>query len=209
MPRSLKKGPFVDGHLLKKIDASERERREEGRQTWSAAPRSSPTWSATRSLCTTAASTSRSTSPRRWSATSWASSPQPVPSGSMLARERGLVADGWPQDQRDVRGTRRPGLARHALGLQGPRGPRPDPRQVVDERRDPAVLRPGLSEVILKVLESAVANAEHNDEHQPPKSSIVSACYADEGPTLKRWRPRARGRATRIRKRTCHVTVIS
>jgi large subunit ribosomal protein L22 len=36
----------------------------------------------------------------------------------------------------------------------------------------------------------------------------VSACYADEGPTLKRWRPRARGRATRIRKRTCHITII-
>src|SRR5437763_4935927 len=37
---------------------------------------------------------------------------------------------------------------------------------------------------------------------------FVSACFADEGPTLKRWRPRARGRATRIRKRTCHVTLI-
>ena len=37
---------------------------------------------------------------------------------------------------------------------------------------------------------------------------FVSACYADEGPTLKRWRPRARGRATRIRKRTCHITMI-
>ena len=37
---------------------------------------------------------------------------------------------------------------------------------------------------------------------------FVSACFADEGPTLKRWRPRARGRATRIRKRTCHITII-
>jgi len=36
----------------------------------------------------------------------------------------------------------------------------------------------------------------------------VTACFADEGPTLKRWRPRARGRATRIRKRTCHITII-
>src|SRR3712207_2798599 len=58
-----------------------------------------------------------------------------------------------------------------------------------------------------KVLHSAIANAEHN--HQvAPEELFVSACYADEGPTLKRWRPRARGRATRIRKRTCHVTVI-
>jgi large subunit ribosomal protein L22 len=58
-----------------------------------------------------------------------------------------------------------------------------------------------------KVLASAIANAEHNDQ-LAPEELFVSACYADEGPTLKRWRPRARGRATRIRKRTCHVTVI-
>ena len=65
----------------------------------------------------------------------------------------------------------------------------------------------GISEEILKVLDSAVANAEHND-NQVAEELFVSACYADEGPTLKRWRPRARGRATRIRKRTCHITVI-
>ena len=58
-----------------------------------------------------------------------------------------------------------------------------------------------------KVLESAVANAEHND-HLDGDELYVSACYADEGPTLKRWRPRARGRATQILKRTCHITVI-
>ena len=65
----------------------------------------------------------------------------------------------------------------------------------------------GISHEIAKVLDSAVANAEHNDE-QIAEELFVSACYADEGPTLKRWRPRARGRATRIRKRTCHITVI-
>src|SRR3546814_19990831 len=59
---------------------------------------------------------------------------------------------------------------------------------------------------IRKVLASAVANAEANDELDP-NELYVSACYADEGPTLKRWRPRPRGRATRIRKRTCHTTV--
>ena len=57
------------------------------------------------------------------------------------------------------------------------------------------------------MLASAIANAEHNDELDGD-SLYVSACYADEGPTLKRWRPRARGRATRIRKRTCHITII-
>ncbi len=63
------------------------------------------------------------------------------------------------------------------------------------------------AEVIGKVLTSAVANAAHNDQ-QNPEDLYVSACYADEGATMKRWRPRARGRATRIRKRTCHITVI-
>jgi len=63
------------------------------------------------------------------------------------------------------------------------------------------------AEVIGKVLTSAVANAAHNDQ-QNPEELYVSACYADEGATMKRWRPRARGRATRIRKRTCHITVI-
>ena len=61
--------------------------------------------------------------------------------------------------------------------------------------------------VVGKVLASAMANAEH-DHAMVGDELFVSACYADEGPTLKRWRPRARGRATRIRKRTCHVTVI-
>ena len=61
--------------------------------------------------------------------------------------------------------------------------------------------------VVAKVLASAVANARNNDQLDPDEL-YVSACYADEGTTLKRWRPRARGRATRIRKRTCHITVI-
>ncbi|MGI8685018.1 MAG: 50S ribosomal protein L22 [Acidimicrobiales bacterium] len=58
-----------------------------------------------------------------------------------------------------------------------------------------------------KLLTSAVANAENNDGIDP-EELYVSACYADEGATAKRWRPRARGRATRIRKRSCHITVI-
>jgi len=65
----------------------------------------------------------------------------------------------------------------------------------------------GISHEIKKVLDSAVANAEHNDS-QVAEELFVSACYADEGPTMKRFRPRARGRASRIRKRTCHITVI-
>jgi large subunit ribosomal protein L22 len=60
---------------------------------------------------------------------------------------------------------------------------------------------------IAKLLRSCAANAEHN-EGLDPTELYVATCYADEGETMKRWRPRARGRATRIRKRTCHVTII-
>lgn len=62
-------------------------------------------------------------------------------------------------------------------------------------------------QVIAKVLASAVANAVHNDGAQADEL-YVAACFADEGATMKRWRPRARGRATRIRKRTCHITLV-
>ncbi len=64
-----------------------------------------------------------------------------------------------------------------------------------------------IAQVIKKCLDSAVANAEHNDG-LAAEELYVAACYADEGPTLKRFRPRARGRASRIRKRTTHITVI-
>ncbi|VAW06034.1 LSU ribosomal protein L22p (L17e) [hydrothermal vent metagenome] len=60
---------------------------------------------------------------------------------------------------------------------------------------------------IIKVLDSAVANAEHNFALDADELFVAEA-YADEGPTLKRWRPRARGQATKIRKRTSHITII-
>jgi large subunit ribosomal protein L22 len=60
---------------------------------------------------------------------------------------------------------------------------------------------------VRKVLASAVANAVNNDD-QDADELFVIACFADEGPTLRRFRPRARGRATRINKRSCHITVI-
>lgn len=61
--------------------------------------------------------------------------------------------------------------------------------------------------VVYKVLASALANAENNDG-RVKDDLYVAACYADEAATLKRWRPRARGRATRIRKRSCHITIV-
>ncbi|WP_214414914.1 50S ribosomal protein L22 [Sphaerisporangium fuscum] len=63
------------------------------------------------------------------------------------------------------------------------------------------------SEPIFKVLSSAMANAEHNFKLDR-ETLVVSRAWVDEGPTLKRFRPRAQGRAYRINKRTSHITVI-
>ncbi len=63
------------------------------------------------------------------------------------------------------------------------------------------------SEPVYKVVASAIANAENN-ERIDGDSLLISEIYVDEGPTLKRFRPRAQGRAFRIRKRTCHITVV-
>ena len=60
---------------------------------------------------------------------------------------------------------------------------------------------------VARCMDSAIANAEHNS-NLPATELYVAACFADEGPTLKRWRPRARGRATPIMKRTCHITIV-
>ena len=80
-------------------------------------------------------------------------------------------------------------------------------RQVEEARRILRFSNLGASRTIEKALDSAVANAE-----QTPgvvaQNLIVDRAYVDEGPTLKRWRPRAYGRATRVRKRTSHITLV-
>lgn len=65
----------------------------------------------------------------------------------------------------------------------------------------------GASPVIEKVLNSAIANAEHNYE-MDANNLVVTEAYVDEGPTMKRFRPRAMGRASQINKRTSHITVV-
>jgi large subunit ribosomal protein L22 len=62
------------------------------------------------------------------------------------------------------------------------------------------------SEPVAKLLASAVANAENN-HGMNPEALVVQTAYVDEGPTLKRFQPRAQGRAFRIRKRTSHITI--
>ena len=80
-------------------------------------------------------------------------------------------------------------------------------RQVDDARRILTFSPLGATEDVVKVLNSAVANAEH----QPgviAENLIVERAWVDEGPTLKRFRPRAYGRAARVRKRTSHITLV-
>jgi large subunit ribosomal protein L22 len=80
-------------------------------------------------------------------------------------------------------------------------------RHVDDARRVLAFTQRGASASVRKVLDSAVANAEHNGGLSADELFVVRT-WVDEGPTLRRFRPRAYGRATRIRKRTCHISVV-
>jgi large subunit ribosomal protein L22 len=64
-----------------------------------------------------------------------------------------------------------------------------------------------VGEAVAKLLNSAIANAEHNYE-MDVNSLVVSQAFVDEGPTLKRFRPRAMGRASAINKRTSHITIV-
>lgn len=63
------------------------------------------------------------------------------------------------------------------------------------------------SPVVEKLLNSAIANAENNFSLDPNKL-VISQAYANQGPTIKRFRPRAMGRASRINKRTSHITIV-
>ena len=81
-------------------------------------------------------------------------------------------------------------------------------RSVPEARTILAFSNRAVAKDVDKVLRSAVANAEtHPDLHWAGDTLVVATAYADEGPTLKRFRARARGRAARIRKRTCHITI--
>jgi large subunit ribosomal protein L22 len=81
-------------------------------------------------------------------------------------------------------------------------------RSVPEARTILAFSNRAVAKDVEKVLRSAVANAESRpDLHWIGDELVVAAAYADEGPTLKRWRARARGRVARIRKRTCHITI--
>ena len=81
-------------------------------------------------------------------------------------------------------------------------------RSVPEARTILAFSSRAVAKDVEKVLRSAVANAESRpDLHWQGDDLVVFAAFADEGPTLKRWRARARGRVAHIRKRTCHITI--
>ncbi len=81
-------------------------------------------------------------------------------------------------------------------------------RSVPEARTILAFSNRAVAKDVEKVLHSAVANAESRpDLHWNGDTLVVVIAHADEGPTLKRWRARARGRVNRIRKRTCHITI--
>lgn len=69
------------------------------------------------------------------------------------------------------------------------------------------ITRKAASPVVAKVIRSAVANAENN-QGLDAETLVIKKAFVDEGPTMKRWMPRAMGRATQIRKRTSHITVV-
>ena len=80
-------------------------------------------------------------------------------------------------------------------------------RHVDEARQVLAFTRRAATVPVRKALESAIANAEHN-RSLPADELVVARAWVDEGPTLRRFRPRAFGRATRINKRTCHISVV-
>ncbi len=81
-------------------------------------------------------------------------------------------------------------------------------RSVPEARTILAFTERAVAVEVEKVLRSAVANAESNPAlHWSGDDLVIAAAFVDEGPTLKRWKPRARGRVNRIFKRTCHITI--
>src|ERR1700712_4078058 len=174
---------------------------------------------------------SRCSSPRAWSATSWASSRSPALSvdTSRTTGGRAVAKSDTTETTDSVETTdvaeapaRRPKkVVPQPLPAARPQardarvGPRKARRVIAIVRGMKAVdaldvlkfTPQAASEDVYKVLASAMANAEHN-EHLDRDALWVSEAFVDEGPTLKRFRPRAQGRAYRVRKRTSHITVV-
>jgi large subunit ribosomal protein L22 len=220
MPRSLKKGPFVDDHLIKKVEVQNAKNSKNVIKTWSRRSTIVPEmlghtiavhdgrkhvpvfvteamvghklgeFSLTRTFKGHEKTTGRAAAAK---AADRNQEDFPMPTKSDAAALPGARAIA-----RHVRVS--PMKARRVVNLV--RG--------LPAREALTVLQfapQSASEPVYKVLASAIANAENN-ERLDPDSLLVAECYVDEGPTLKRFRPRAQGRAYRIRKRTSHITMV-
>lgn len=200
MPRSLKKGPFIDLHLLKKVEAAVEKNDRKPVKTWSRRSMILPQMVG----LTIAVHNGR----------------QHVPvlvNEDMVGHKLGEFAAPVPivvtcrQESQALRGKEMEVAAK----LSGARISAQKARLVADQIRGKKVgealnllafSSKKAAEIMKKVLESAVANAEHN-EGADVDDLKVSTVFVNEGRSLKRIMPRAKGRADRIVKRSCHITV--
>jgi ribosomal protein S19/ribosomal protein L22 len=186
MPRSLKKGPFVDDHLIKKVDGQNDKGTHNVIKTWSRRSMIVPAMIGH----TIAVHDGRKHVPV-------------FVTDSMVGHKLGEFAPtrtyrGHVKDDRKARIA--PMKARRVVDMVRGLG--------VDDALALLQFAPqAASETVYKVLESAVANAE-GTESLDRNTLVVSKAMVDEGPTMKRWRPRAQGRASRINKRTSHITLV-
>ena len=209
MPRSLKKGPFVDDHLLKKVDELNEKGEKKVIKSWSRRSTIIPDMVGH----TIAVHDGRKHVPVYVTEAMVGHKLGEFAPTKVFKYHAGMektrgAGDDRGQDQR-ASGNPGPGEERSHVGHQGPRRPRPGRAASRWARRPTSCTytERAAAAVVGKCLDSAVANAAHNDQIDPD-TLFVAACYADEGRTMYRWRPRARGRATKIRKRTCHITMI-
>ncbi|CAM5542486.1 hypothetical protein SALBM311S_06457 [Streptomyces alboniger] len=215
MPRSLKKGPFVDDHLLKKVDVQNEAGSKNVIKTWSRRSMIVPAM-----LGHTIAVHNGKTHIPVFVTESMVG--HKLGEFSPTRTFRGHVKDDRKSKRREQRGgmtmtdTGRTTMEARAQARYIRVTPMKARRVVdlirgMDATEAQAVLRfaPQAASVpVGKVLDSAIANAAHNYDHTDADSLVISEAYVDEGPTLKRFRPRAQGRAYRIRKRTSHITVV-
>ena len=196
MPRSLKKGPFVDEHLRVKVERMNESGDRKVIKTWSRRSTITPDFVGH----TFAVHDGRKHVPV-------------YVTEAMVGHKLGEFAP--TRTFRFHAGPRASGPSMTRATLRYDQSSPTKVRQVLDLIRglDVAEAREilrfsqrGASEEVAKLLDSAIANAEHND-HIASDELFVSPAWANEGPTAKRFRPRARGRGTRIRKRTSHITI--
>jgi large subunit ribosomal protein L22 len=211
MSRSLKKGPFVDDHLLKKIDTQNAAGERKVVKTWSRRSTIIPDMVGHTIAVHDGLRDRVDGGPQARRVQPHAHVPVPCRPGAQ--REGSPLMTGPKLNEKSFVVGERSGTkasARYVRVSASKARVVLDLIRGLDVRSADQVLQftdRHVARDVRKVLASAVANAVNNDAQDADELFVV-ACFADEGPTLKRFRPRARGRASRINKRSCHITVI-